>query len=57
MKEIILQIDKLLAALEVRGDSVIILADARKALIEAYNLAKEWENIRKEDGGPNNETS
>ena len=51
MKEIILQIDKLLAALEVRGDSVIILADARKALIEVYNLAEEWENIKKEDGG------
>lgn len=41
MEEIILQVDRLLAMLEVRGNSVIILADARKALGEAYKIAAE----------------
>lgn len=41
MEEIILQVDQLLAMLEVRGNSVIILADARKALGKAYKIAAE----------------
>lgn len=43
MGEIILQVDQLLSMLEVRGNSVIILADARKALGEAYKIAKAQE--------------
>lgn len=41
MKEIIMQVDALLSMLEVKGDSVIILADARKALGEVYRIAEE----------------
>lgn len=36
MKELILQVDRLLAMVEVKGDSVMILAEARKALGAAY---------------------
>lgn len=50
MKEIILQIDNLLAMLEVRGDSVMILADARKALGAAYRAALK-EKKKKEGEG------
>lgn len=44
MKEIIMKVDQLLAMLEVRGNSVLILADARKALGDAYRIAAEEEN-------------
>lgn len=44
MKEIILKVDNLLDMLEVRGNSVLILADARKTLYEAYRIAEEEEN-------------
>ena len=40
MKEIIMQVDQMLAMLEVRGNSVLILADARKALGEVYRMAE-----------------
>lgn len=43
MKEIIMQVDALLSMLEVKGNSVLILADARKALGEAYRIAEERE--------------
>lgn len=36
MKEIMEQVDRLLGMVEVRGDSVMILAEARKALGAAY---------------------
>ena len=41
MKEIIMQVDQMLAMLEVRGNSVLILADARKALGKVYRMAEE----------------
>lgn len=40
MKELILQIDQMLATLEVRGGSVLVLADARKALGELYRACE-----------------
>lgn len=48
MKDIILQIDQMLAMLEVRGNSVLILADARKIAGEAYKLAEEMEAAKKD---------
>lgn len=53
MKEIIEQVDQMLAMLEVRGNSVMILADARKALGQAYRLAAESEEKagEKSEGG------
>lgn len=41
MKEKLERIDKLLMALEVRGDSVLILAEARMVLGEAYQSVKD----------------
>jgi hypothetical protein len=39
MKKLIEQIDKLLAMLSVSGDSVMLLAEARRALGELYRMA------------------
>lgn len=50
MKEIIEQVDRLLEMLEVRGNSVMILADARKALGAAYQLALEEQKEKEEEG-------
>ena len=41
MKQLIEQVDRLLAMLTVSGDSVMLLADARKALGEVYRMAPE----------------
>lgn len=41
MKILIEQADKLLAMLTVSGDSVMLLADARKLLGEIYRMAPE----------------
>lgn len=41
MKTLIEQLDKLLAMLSVSGDSVMLLADARKLLGEMYRMAPE----------------
>ena len=41
MKNLIEQVDRLLSMLEVRGDSVMILADARKILGEVYRMTPE----------------
>lgn len=43
MKKLIEQVDRLLAMLNVSGDNVIILANARRALGEAYRMAPEEE--------------
>ena len=50
MKEIILQIDNLLGMLEVRGDSVMILAEARKALGAAYKATMKEQKGKEEEG-------
>lgn len=50
MKEIIEQVDRLLAMVEVRGDSVMILADARKALGEAYREALKEQEEKEGEG-------
>jgi len=41
MIKILEQVDRLLAMLNVSGDSVMILADARKALGQVYRMAAE----------------
>lgn len=48
MKKLIEQVDKLLSMLTVSGDSVMLLADARKVLGEAYRMAPAEEP---EEGG------
>lgn len=50
MKEIIEQVDRLLAMLEVKGDSVMILADARKALGAAYQAALKEQKGKEGEG-------
>lgn len=50
MKEIIEQVDMLLAMLEVKGDSVMILAEARKALGAAYKAAMKEQKGKEEEG-------
>ena len=51
MKELIEQVDRLLAVIPVNGDAVFLMADARKALEEAYRMAKAWTTSKKEDVG------
>jgi|GEM_PF-3315613 hypothetical protein len=41
MKRLIEQVDRILAMLEVKGDSVMLLADARRALGQLYQMAPE----------------
>lgn len=48
MKETIEKIDRLLADVVVRGDSVLLLADARAMLGKLYRMVKETEE--KTDG-------
>lgn len=43
MKETIEKIDRLLADVVVRGDSVLLLADARAMLGKLYRMVKETE--------------
>lgn len=43
MKKLIEQADRLLAMLTVSGDSVMLLADARKVLGEIYRMAPQAE--------------
>lgn len=50
MKEIIEQVDRLLAMVEVRGDSVMIMADARKALGAAYQAAMKEQKEKEGEG-------
>ena len=51
MKELIRKIDRLLMGISVKGDSVIMLADARTALGELFLMAAEAEkNEEAEDG-------
>lgn len=50
MKEIIEHVDRLLAMLEVRGNSVMILADARKALGAAYRAALKEQKEKEKEG-------
>ena len=52
MKTLIEQADRLLAMLSVSGDSVMLLADARKILGEVYRMAQEDTRERKEGNGP-----
>lgn len=52
MKEIIEQVDRLLAMVEVRGDSVMVLADARKALGEAYREVLKEQKEKEGEGKP-----
>ena len=47
MKKRIEETDRLLAALEVRGDSVMLLAEARKKLGQAYIEAEKEERDEK----------
>ena len=52
LKMLIQQVDGLLAMLTVSGDSVMILADARKALGEVYRMTpEEPETPAAEKGG------
>lgn len=51
MKKLIEQVDQLLAMLSVSGDSVMLLADARKVLGEIYRMAPEEPEPEKEGGG------
>lgn len=51
MKKLIEQADRLLAMLNVSGDSVMLLADARKILGEVYRMAPEEPESEKEGGG------
>ena len=48
MKEIILQVDRLLGMIPVSGDAVFIMAEARKALGAAY----QEERKKEEEGKP-----
>lgn len=48
MRELIEKIDRLLADVSVKGDSVLLLADARSLLGKAYRMAGEAEE--KQDG-------
>lgn len=50
MKKLIEQVDQLLAMLTVSGDSVMILADARKVLGEVYRMAPEEPEKKPEEG-------
>jgi hypothetical protein len=50
MKRLIEEVDKLLSLLEVRGDSVMLLADARKILGEVYRMAPEEPEKKPEEG-------
>lgn len=50
MKELVLQADRLLAMLNVSGDNVFILANARQALGEAYRMLAEEERKPAEEG-------
>ena len=43
MKDMLLKLDALLSMLEVKGNSVMVLADARKVLGDAYRMAAEAE--------------
>ena len=49
MKKLIEQIDKLLSMLTVSGDSVMLLADARRALGELYRTAPEEKQEGKQE--------
>ena len=49
MKELIQKIDRLLMGISVKGDSVILLADARTALGQLFRMAEESEK-EAEDG-------
>lgn len=50
MKKLIEQVDQLLAMLNVSGDNVFILANARQALGEAYRMLAEDEREMPEEG-------
>ena len=50
MKEQIEKIDRLLAELVVKGDSVLLLADARTLLGQLYRMANEAEKMEDSNG-------
>ena len=51
MKELIKQIDRLLMEISVKGESVILLADARTALGKLYRMADEAEKTEAAEDG------
>ena len=51
MKELIQQIDRLLMEISVKGESVILLADARTALGKLYRMAAETTEAEETDDG------